>query len=501
MNSLLADVSLEEHFRPYRQEIVGNDTTFDTPYGTKKIAYADWTASGRLYRPIEEKISTGIGPFVANTHTEITFTGSTMTRAYHLAHQIIKNHVNASDQDVILTGGSGMTGAINKLQRIMGLRIPEQFQDQVKIDDIDRPIVFVTHMEHHSNHTSWLETIADVECILPDENGRISLDYLEDLLIKYQDRKLKIASVTACSNVTGIRTCYNEVAKLMHSHNGLCFVDFACSAPYDKINMHPKDSDEALDAIYFSPHKFLGGPGSSGVLIFHSGLYHNKTPDNPGGGTVNWTNPWGGRQYIDDIETREDGGTPAFLQTIKAAMAIQLKEEMGVENIQQREDELVKLVFNKLRNIKDLHLLADHMEDRLGVFSFNIDGLHHDLVCQILNDRYGIQTRSGCSCTGTYGHYLLQISQQKSEEIVSELAHDHYLKKPGWVRMSIHPTMTNAELSYILDSILEVVEKAEEMSKDYRYDSKHRRFNHLDRNMNFIDPLLLGWFGDISANK
>jgi len=494
METTITQTSLEDYFQPFRQEIVGQGTTFVSPYGKKEIIYADWTASGRLYKPIEEKISRQIGPFVANTHTEITFTGSTITTAYRKAHQIIKDHVNASNEDVILTGGSGMTGVVNKLQRILGLRIPEQFQDQVKIEDTDRPVVFVTHMEHHSNHTSWLETIADVECILPDENGRIDLVYLESLLIKYQERKLKIASVTACSNVTGIRTCYPEVARLMHRHDGLCFVDFACSAPYDKIDMHPPNPEEVLDAIYFSPHKFLGGPGSSGVLVFHSSLYHNKTPDNPGGGTVNWTNPWGGREYIDDIETREDGGTPAFLQTIKVALAVQLKEEMGVENIQEREDELVKLVFSKLRKLNGLHLLADHREDRLGIFSFNIDGLHHDLVCQILNDRFGIQTRSGCSCAGTYGHYLLHISQQRSREIIDELEHDHHLKKPGWVRMSIHPTMSDREINFILDSIVEIVENVEEMSGDYDYDPDLKRFIHNSTNVNSISPLVSDWF-------
>ncbi|MEQ9404975.1 MAG: aminotransferase class V-fold PLP-dependent enzyme [Cyclobacteriaceae bacterium] len=480
INTLPPEVSLETHFTPFRKEIIGQNAEFTGPFGPKKITYADWTASGRLYGPIEDTISRQIGPFVANTHTGITFTGSAMTHAYHKAHELIKNHVGASEKDVILTGGSGMTGAVNKLQRMLGLRIPEEFKHQVKISDADRPVVFVTHMEHHSNHTSWLETIADVECILPDRNGRINLNNLEDLLIKYDDRKLKIASVTACSNVTGIRTCYREVALLMHQYNGLCFVDFACSAPYDKIDMHPEDPDEALDAIYFSPHKFLGGPGSSGVLIFNSALYHHTTPDNPGGGTVNWTNPWGGREYIDDIETREDGGTPAFLQTIKVALAIQLKEEMGVDKIQHREEELVKLIFDQLRDRDGLHILADHIEDRLGVISFTIDDLHHDLVCQILNDRYGIQTRSGCSCAGTYGHYLLHISKKKSEEIIGELEQEHYLVKPGWIRMSIHPTMTNTEVRFITDAIREIVENKEEMSQGYSYDSGLNRFVHHD---------------------
>ncbi len=493
MNSKTSIVSLEEHFSPFRDGIIGINTSFSTPFGKKKLVYTDWTASGRLYKPIEDKISNKIGAFVANTHTEIPFTGTVMTEAYHHAHQMIKDHVNASRDDVILTGGSGMTGAVNKLQRILGFRIPDQYLKQIILPEKDKPVVFVTHMEHHSNHTSWLETIADVECIVPDEDGRIDLNYLEKQLLKYKDRALKIASVTACSNVTGIKTCYDEVAKLMHDHDGYCFVDFACSAPYDKIDMHPDEPGAYLDAIYFSPHKFLGGPGSPGVLIFNSSLYHSEIPDNPGGGTVNWTTPWGGRSYIDDIETREDGGTPAFLQTMKAALAIKLKEEMGMENIRLREDEMVERIFTTLDNVENLHVLADHIKDRLGVFSFNIDSIHHDLVCQILNDRYGIQMRSGCSCAGTYGHYLLHISQQKSMEIIKELEHDHYLKKPGWVRMSLHPTMTNKEIDFVLDALMEISANVESFSKDYHYDHQTNRFLHKNHQDNY-KVLLDDWF-------
>jgi len=251
--------SLEDYFRQFRDNVIGYNQTFESPYGKKRIIYADWTASGRLYAPIEEKLINDFGPFVGNTHTETTVTGTSMTRAYHLAHEIIKTHVNAGPDDVILTTGSGMTGAISKFQRILGFKVPEQLAGRVQIPDELRPVVFVTHMEHHSNHTSWLETIADVECILPDDRGVIDLDNLQKLLEKYKNRKTKIASVTACSNVSGIQTCYHDIAKVMHANGGLCFVDCACSAPYVEINMHPVDPLQRLDAIYFSPHKFLGG--------------------------------------------------------------------------------------------------------------------------------------------------------------------------------------------------------------------------------------------------
>ncbi|MCB0383055.1 MAG: aminotransferase class V-fold PLP-dependent enzyme, partial [Psychroserpens sp.] len=243
-----------------------------------------------------------------------------------------------------------------------------------------------------------------------------------------------------------------EIAELMHKHGGVCFVDFACSAPYVDIDMHPENEEQALDAIFFSPHKFLGGPGTSGVLVFNKKLYHNMIPDCPGGGTVSWTNPWGEHKYIDNIEDREDGGTPGFLQTIKTALAIKLKEAMGVEHILKREHELTSIIFNELSGIDNVNILAGQHQDRLGVISFYIDDLHYNLGVKLLNDRFGIQTRGGCSCAGTYGHFLLHVDQKTSHELTNEISIGDLVRKPGWIRMSIHPTTTNAEMEFVCDS-------------------------------------------------
>ena len=467
---------LEKYFSKFRKNIVGIDQNFPTPFGEKKMIYADWTASGRLYRPIEEKILNEFGPFVANTHTETTFSGSAMTMAYHEARHIIKDHVHASKEDILIIEGTGMTGVVNKFQRILGMRIPDNLKEFTSIPPEQKPIVFITHMEHHSNQTSWLETIADVEIIPYDETGLVDIDHLGQLVDQYKDRKLKIASVTACSNVTGLQPDYYRIAKIMHQNNGVCFVDFACSAPYVDINMHPEDKDAYLDAIFFSPHKFLGGPGTSGVMLFNKNLYHNMVPDNPGGGTVNWTNPWGEHSYLDDIELREDGGTPGFLQTIRIALAIQLKEEMNTKNIHNREEEINKEIFKRLKSIKNLRLLAQQHEDRLGVFSFYINDLHFNLGVKLLNDKFGIQTRGGCSCAGTYGHFLLHVDQQTSSELIEKIADGCLLDKPGWIRMSIHPTTTNSEVAFICDSIKAMAENFKEWEKDYSYNGETNEF-------------------------
>jgi selenocysteine lyase/cysteine desulfurase len=412
MTTSTKETTLEQYFQQFRKNIIGIDQESESPYGSKKTIYTDWTASGRLYRPIEEKLMNTFGPFVANTHTETTVSGTAMTKAYHHARNIIKKHVNANQNDVLITDGRGMTEVVNKFQRILGIKVPENLKDFITIPIEKKPVVFISHTEHHSNQTSWLETIADVEVIPSTEDGLFSLENRKELLEKYKDRALKIASITSCSNVTGIRTPYHEAAKIMHQHNGVCFVDFACSGPYVSIDMHPEDEEAYLDAIFFSPHKFLGGPGTSGVLVFNKKLYNNMVPDCPGGGTVSWTNPWGEHKYIDNIEDREDGGAPGFLQIIKTALAIQLKDEMGIDNILKREHEIVEYVFDSLQNVPNIKILAAQHQERLGVISFFIDDLHFNLGVKLLNDRFGIQTRGGCSCAGTYGHFLLHVDQE-----------------------------------------------------------------------------------------
>jgi selenocysteine lyase/cysteine desulfurase len=476
----LTTTSLETYFAPYRKNVIGQDFIFDTPDGPKRILYADWTASGRLYKPIEEWLMQEIGPFVANTHTETSVTGTSMTMAYHKAKEIIKAHVGARPKDVLISSNSGMTGVVNKFQRILGLKVHEKFRDRVEVPEEERAIIFCTHMEHHSNQTSWLETLADVAVIRPTAEGLVDLEHLKTLLQQYRNRKTKIAAITSCSNVTGLKTPYHEIAGLMHEQGGLCFVDFACSAPYIEINMRPEEPLQHLDAIYFSPHKFLGGPGSTGILVFDPKLYTNRVPDNPGGGTVDWTNPWGGHKYIDEIEAREDGGTPAFLQTIKVAYCIRLKEEMGVDNILAREHELLDRVWKRLDQLPNLHILAPHLRDRLGVVSFYIDGLHYNLGVKLLNDKFGVQTRGGCSCAGTYGHYLLNVDQQYSKSITDEISQGVLTHKPGWIRMSIHPVMTDAEMDAILDAIEAVHHHHEEWAQDYEYNSQTNEFQHKD---------------------
>ena len=470
---------LERLFEPFRLKTIGHDQTFLSPYGEQRVVYADWTASGRLYRPIEDSLRDRFGPFVGNTHSKASVTGAAMTIAYREAHDILRRHVNAAPGDLVLTPGAGMTGAVNKLQRILGLKAPEALRPYITLPANERPVVFVTHLEHHSNHTSWCETIAEVVVVPPDERGVVSLVALEELLHTYRDRPVKIGAFSACSNVTGIFTPYHEMARLMHRAGGVALIDFAASAPYVDIDMHPAgDPDAALDAVLFSPHKFLGGPGASGVVIFNRSLYQNSVPDEAGGGTVAWTNPWGQYAFLDDIEVREAGGTPGFLQAIKAALAVKLKDAMTVKSMQAREREIVPYALDALRAIPGMHVLHKGERHRLAIFSFWVESVHYNLMVRLLNDRFGVQSRGGCSCAGTYGHYLLHVDPSRSKTITDRIDHGDLSAKPGWVRLSFHPSTTMADIDHSLHAVTECVKNGREWSQDYVHSPTTNEYTH-----------------------
>ena len=486
--------SLEQYFEPFRRHTIGHDQRFSSPYGEHRIVYADWTASGRLYRPIEERLRDRFGPFVGNTHSESSVTGSAMTLAYHEAHAILKHHVNAGPDDLILTVGAGMTAAVNKLQRLLGLKAPEGLRSFIAIPERERPVIFVTHLEHHSNHTSWYETIADVVVVPPDERGVVSLEALEAQLHEYRDRPVKIGAFSACSNVTGIFTPYHAMARLMHRAGGVAIIDFAASAPYVAIDMHPADDPDAyLDAVLFSPHKFLGGPGSAGVIVFNRALYHNTVPDESGGGTVAWTNPWGGYAFLDNIEAREDAGTPGFLQTIKAALAVQLKDEMTVDAMQAREAEIVPYAMDRLAAIPGVHVLAQGVRHRLAMLSFWVQDIHYNLMVRLLNDRFGVQARGGCSCAGTYGHYLLNVDPSRSKAITDLIDFGDLSQKPGWVRLSFHPSTTMADIDHSINAVAQCVANVDVWKEDYVYSNITNEYAHKDGDT-ALKARVLEWF-------
>lgn len=486
-------MELEQHFATFREHIIGQGESFESLHGKQPLIYADWIASGRLYGPIEDTMRNEIGPMVANTHSFSSETGKASTYAYRHARQIIKDHVNANADDILVTTGTGMTGALARLQRIMGLRVADAQIKKQALPEAERPVVFITHMEHHSNQVPWMETLADVVLLPCDGELNVNPTALEEALTKYADRKIKIGAFTAASNVTGIITPYSELAKIMHRHGGICIMDFAASAPYVAIDMHPANPEAKLDAVIFSPHKFLGGPGTCGVLVFDKKLYQVNCPDVPGGGNVKWTDPWGNYQYYDDIETKEDGGTPGFLQVMRAALCMRLKDKMGTDNIAAREEELLETTFTRLRAIPNISVLGDNGNTRIGVVSFNVAGAHYNLIVRLLNDRFGIQVRGGWSCASTYGHHLFQIDADTSEKITKGIQTKNLTNKPGWVRLSLHPVTSNQELGYILDAIEKVATNHMEWGADYTYNPASNEFEHVSGDAKML-ATITEWF-------
>ncbi|MGG6311407.1 aminotransferase class V-fold PLP-dependent enzyme [Paenibacillus macerans] len=478
----IANEDEEEAFRLYRENTIGYFHRFVTPYGTQTLLYADWAASGRLYRPIETKLAEDFGPMAGNPHTAASLTGTAMTAAYEEAKRIIKRHVHAGPQDMLLFAGTGMTGAVNKLQRLLGLKVSPRWRTAYRagMAERDRPVIFVTHMEHHSNHISWAETNGEVVCIPPGADGRADPGQLERLLVRYRDRAVKIGAFTACSNVTGFATPIRRLSRIMHEHGGICVADYSASAPYAPIDMHPPGAPgEKLDAILFSPHKFLGGPGTGGVLVMDASLCAGPSPDRPGGGTVTWTSPWGEVQYLPDAEAREDGGTPGVMQAVRTALCLRLKEQMGIDRLLRRERELTDLLLGELEAVPGLHVLGGRSRERLGIVSFALESVHYNLMVKLLNDRFGIQARGGCSCAGTYGHYLLGINRASSRDIARSIAEGDLSQKPGWVRISLHPMMTAAEVAYIGAAVRAITDNAQAWARDYAYDPRTNEWSHL----------------------
>jgi selenocysteine lyase/cysteine desulfurase len=467
-------------FNFLRSQVIGADAPISTPFGERLMVYADYTASGRCLDLVEKYLQ-NLQRIYANTHTEDDISGRSMTHLLEQAESSIKQSVNAGPDGRIISVGSGATGAIDKLQQIIGVALPPATRRNLASmlkgllgDEADarfseylgqhQPVVFVGPYEHHSNEISWRENLSTVVEVNLDSEGAIDLEHLESLLQDpaYQGRK-RIGSFSAASNVTGMRSPVHEIAALLHRHDAIACFDFAASAPYVEIDMNPAPGkyagDASLDAIFVSPHKFLGGPGSTGVLVFNKRIYQRDLPPSvSAGGTVDYVGPTS-QDFIEDIEEREKAGTPGVLQILKASMAFQVKDHIGVEAIEQREGELLRRTFDRWSDNPGIEIMGNpDPERRISIISFNLKDhrgkyLHPKFVTTLLNDLFGVQSRAGCSCAGPYGHRLLDIGFEKSEQYRKWIVKGFSGIKPGWCRISLHYAMDDIEVDYILDAI------------------------------------------------
>lgn len=474
-----------------RSAMIGEDDAILGPFGLRRVIYADYTASGRSLAFIEDYIRDVVLPLYANTHTESSGTGLQTTRLREEAREIIRDAVGADDDHAVIFCGSGSTGAIDKFIRILGLRMPDQLEDAYGmsrlIPEDERPVAFIGPFEHHSNELPWRESVAEVVMIREDHDGYIDLGHLEEELVRRAERPLKIGSFSAASNVTGIVSDTIAVTKLLHRHGALSCWDFAAAAPYVDIDMAPDDGSEDAeftrkDAIFISPHKLIGGPGTPGLLVMRRDLVTNRVPTVPGGGTVSYVNPTEHR-YLNDVEQREEGGTPAIVESIRAGLVFQLKGAVGAAAIRAKEDDFIRRAVATWKTNPNIEILGNLDAERLSIVSFVVrrEGryLHHNFVVALLNDLFGIQSRGGCSCAGPYGHRLLGIDIDRSHAFEREIARGCEGIKPGWIRVNFNYFISQTVFDYILQAVDFVAQDGWKLLPLYRFDPVTGLWRHV----------------------
>lgn len=452
-------------FAGLRNGLIGKDAKVTGPFGEKTMLYADYVASGRALRQVEELIMAEVLPYYSNSHTEASFCGARMTGLRRDAREFIAQSCGATAEDCVLFTGPGATAGLNRIVHLFGVK-------QAVLEG--RPVqILIGPYEHHSNVLPWRESGAKVVEIPEAANGGPDQEALKAALSGAPADGLVIGAFSAASNVTGVMTNVAEITAILNEYGALCVWDYAGGAPYLPITMRPGPKAR-IDALVLSPHKFIGGPGASGITVIRRAACIDATPSQPGGGTVSFVSPWM-HEYSPKLEAREEAGTPNVIGDIRAALAFAVKTAIGQDFIQTRNAEFARRGLDEWNECPQIEILGRSDLPRLPIFSFRLrdgsDGyVHHQLVTRMLSDSFGIQARGGCACAGPYVHRLLDLNQERSDVLMSLIAAGAELEKPGFIRLNFSVLMSDAEVGFILSSVRQLSETAASMATSYRAD-------------------------------
>ncbi|MFT5209388.1 MAG: selenocysteine lyase/cysteine desulfurase [Flavobacterium sp.] len=469
-----------------RENLIGERDAIETNFGKRPLIYMDYTASGRSLNFVEDFIQKKVLPNYANTHSESSYTGKQMTLLRHEARQQIRESVNGSVDHKVIFCGSGASAAIAKVIGVLGLSIPSCLEDKYnfaqQIPVYERTVVFIGPYEHHSNDLQWRESTAKVVQIGLNANGEIDVKQLEEELHLHADYAQQIGTFSAASNVTGIKSDVSGITKLLHDHGALAFWDYAAAAPYVGINVNTS----GVDAIFLSPHKLVGGPGTPGILVAHKKIFKNRIPVMPSGGTVDFVSR-STKSYLSNIESREEGGTPGIVESIRAGLVFKLQQAVGTEIIEEKENAFVKRAIETWRHNPSIKLLGNLEASRLAIVSFCIvnegRNLHYGLVVAMLNDIFGIQARGGCSCAGPYGHELLGIDEATSQLLMADVKAGNFLNRPGWARLNFNYFIDEETFEYTVRAVALIADYGHKLAPFYEYNEDCGTWNYLGKSI------------------
>lgn len=430
----------------FRRDIVGIDKKVPLAGGGyASYVNLDNAASTPVLRPVLDKVIEFMD-WYSSVHRGTGFKSQVSTHVYDEAHEVVGSFVKADLSSNCVIFVKNATEAVNKVSYRLGL---------AKGD-----LVLTTMMEHHSNDLPWRSKAAAVYAGV-DRRGALDLDDLETKLRQY-GRRIKLVSVSGASNVTGFKNDVGSIAAIAHRAGVPILVDGAQLVPHSPVDIKPDDHPEHIDYLVFSAHKMYA-PFGTGVLIGPKRTFLTGAPEYTGGGTVNIVTPetveWAG------LPDREEAGSPNVVGAVALASAIQYLQRQGMRNIENHERTVTSYALKRLGEVKGLRVYGEtdpnRTGNRVGVITFNLDGIPHGLVAAALAWEGGIAVRNGCFCAQPYMLHLLGLNPQQLSRLIHKKRAGDLSGIPGMVRVSLAAYNNKKDI----DRLIECLEKIKTMSR------------------------------------